>query len=527
VIEDGRATVSATAQSHNSHPSMPKDQSPAELLTAGLIHEIRHPLMGIKLGLQLIQRAVGEQIAGQAEWPMVLSQVARLEDLLRSYQRFLSPELAGPGVFELGPVMAQAIDLCMIRLKSLGDRFTYVPPPGGVYAHGTPDALTHALTNVIFNALDAVNEKGQTGRIQVRAMPSATNDGRIEVRVSDEGSGIGAKVTERIFEPRFSTKPRDKGSGLGLSIARRMMEAAGGEVTVVERDDVFRLPWATTEFRIALWARVPAAAEKNPADAKRSVLLVEDDTVICTMLTRGLELSGYAVTATGSAEEAMLLIGAKHYDAVVTDKNLPGKSGEEVARTARAKSREIALVMMTGYSSRESAREMHALRADAYLTKPFEIGDLTQVLAQAIGRRKGQATVLARIKLNPPPLPIYRIAVVEPDAKDCLRLEKLIRDQGMNPLLREDVLTALDESPPLDALVVNSGSLTDAIKQRLLDLEIARPEFRVILISPAENMSETITAILLNAAVQLIQPWTDAHAAEELRRGLDPREVLR
>ena len=257
------------------------------------------------------------------------------------------------------------------------------------------------------------------------------------------------------------------------------------------------------------------------------MLLVEDDTSICVMLKRGLELSGYAVTTAGTAEDGIALLQTQRFDAVVTDKNLPGKSGEEVARAVRAQSREVVLVMMSGYSSRESAKQMQLLRADAYLTKPFEIADLTRLLGQVIGRRSGQATVLARIKLSPPPRPVHRIAIVEPHVKDCGRLEKLIREQGLNPQVCADVLAALDASPPPDALVVNSACLTDAIIQRLLTLEVDRPEFRVLLISPVESMSESINAILLNAAVQLVQPWTDDHAAEELRRGLDPREVLR
>ena len=512
---------------------MAREQTPAELLTAGLIHEIRHPLMGIKLGLQLIQRAVGDEVSRQAEWPMVLSQVARLEELLKSYQHFLSPEAAGPAVFELEPVMQRAIDLCLLRLDRLGKRFSYEPPPGGVYAHGTPGALTHALTNVLFNALDAVDAEGTTGRISVRVMPSATNDGRIEVRVSDEGSGISPQLVERIFEPRFTTKPRDKGSGLGLSIARRMMEAAGGEVTVVDKTDLFRQPWAATEFRIALWAQVPTAkAVETPAPVAQpkargcAVLLVEDDTVICSMLKRGLEMSGYAVQATATAEEALALIETTQFDAVITDKNLPGKSGEDVARAVRAKSRESALVMMTGYSSRESAREMQLLRADAYLTKPFEITDLTRLLGQVIGRRKGQATVLARIKLTAAPRPLQRVVIVEPNPTDCARLEQRVSALSLSPLVRTDVLAALAEAPAADALIINSTCLTDAIQQQLLDLQLSRPEFRVVLISRAESMAESILAILLNAA-QLVQPWTDAHAASELRHALDPREVLR
>gem|GEM_PF-2188655 len=486
-----------------------KEQPPAELLTAGLIHELRHPLMGIKLGLQLIQRGAGEAVSKQAEWPMVMSQLARLEELLRSYQRFLSPEAAGPGLFELAPVVQQAIDLCQLRLKRLGAKFSYEPPPSGVFAHGGPDALTHALTNVLFNALDAV---GDAGRICVRVCSSAKHDGRIEVRVSDEGTGIAPAILERIFEPRFTTKPVEKGSGLGLAIARRMMEAAGGEVGVVERADPLRLPWATTEFRILLWAKVdaPAAVAPSPQnDALPTVLLVEDDVAIGPMLQRGLELGGYAVTTVRTAEEAMPLLKSQRFDAVLTDKNLPGASGEDVARAVRAASEDTALVMMTGYASRESVRELQAQRADAYLLKPFELPDLQRLVGQVIARRRNQPKVKRAA---------VKVVVVEPDANDCARLEKLLLGMKVQPMVRGDVLAALDEAP--DALIISSGRLTEAIKQRILALEVERPGLRVVLLSPFESMTESINAILLNAAGQLVAGWSDEAAAAVLQRAL-------
>ncbi len=498
-----------------------------DLLAAGLIHEIRHPLMGIKLGLQLVQKAMGEELIRQAEWPMVLGQVKRLEDLLASYQLLLSPDQDPPTRFEVGPIVAQAIDLCMLRLQKLGKQFTAAPLSEKVFAFGTPSTLLHALINVVHNALDALEDLGSTGRLGVRVMTNVRGDGRVDVRVSDEGSGITPEAAERVFEPRFTTKPREKGSGLGLAIARRMMESVGGEVMIVDARDPGRLPWAKTELRITLG--VQPAAEKPapaPAPASRRILLVEDDVAIRTILTRGLQGYGYHVVSAASAEEALMMIGSATFDAVVTDKNLPGKSGVEVARAVRAQSQDVVLVMMTGYSSRESAKEMHHLGADAYVTKPFDTADLATLIEQLVLRRVARNTLLQRLAGGEAPGVINRIVVIEPDPADRVRLARLIDARKLTALVRQNVIAALDEVPAPHALVVDSASLTDAAKLRIAAMQAQRPDFKVVLLSPVDNTTEFLVGILLNASAQLFRPWTDEAFADALRRSLETKQPL-
>ncbi len=496
-----------------------------DLLAAGLIHEIRHPLMGIKLGLQLVQKAMGEELVRQAEWPMVLGQVKRLEDLLASYQLLLSPDQDPATRFEVGPVVAQAVDLCMLRLQKLGKQFVSVPPPGAVFGYGTPSALLHALVNVLINSLDAVEEAGNGGRLNVRVLTSPRGDGRVEVRVSDEGSGISEAAAGRVFEPRFTTKAREKGSGLGLSIARRMMESVGGEVMIVEAKDPQRLPWAKTELRIVLGVR-PPEEKPAPPPAPRRLLLVEDDVAIRTILKKGLQQFGYHVVSAASAEEALLMIESAPFDAVVTDKNLPGKNGLDVARAVRAKSEDVVLVMMTGYSSRESAKEMQHLGADAYVTKPFDTVELATLVDQLILRRLARHALRDRLSRGEVPGIVNRVVVVDSEAKDRVRLAHLLDAAGLTPLVRHDVLAALTEIPAPHALVVDSGRLSEDAKLKIAAMQAQRPDFKVILLSPADNTTEFLTGILLNASAQLFRPWKDEAFVDALRRSFESKEPL-
>jgi len=93
-------------------PSLEADASrqPTDLLTPGLIHEMRHPLLGIKAGLQLIAAQLGDGVTALDEWTMVTAQVKRLEELFRSYQEFLSPEHVSACQFPVQPVLQQAVN---------------------------------------------------------------------------------------------------------------------------------------------------------------------------------------------------------------------------------------------------------------------------------------------------------------------------------------------------------------------------------------------------------------------------------
>jgi signal transduction histidine kinase len=214
------------------------------LLEAELLHEMRHPLLGIKAGLELLSRALGPQLTGLDDFRLVGSQVSRLEELVRTWQDLFASPLSGAVTFGVEPVVSRALDLFGHRLRPLGDRFSYVPD-ADAKGHGVAQALLHATSNLVANALDEA-ERGP-GRVLVRVLDAAQ---QVEVRVSDEGSGIAAANRERIFERRFTTKER--GSGLGLYIAHSLMERSGGRVWLVGEDDPSRAAWARTEFAISL-----------------------------------------------------------------------------------------------------------------------------------------------------------------------------------------------------------------------------------------------------------------------------------
>jgi C4-dicarboxylate-specific signal transduction histidine kinase len=192
---------------------------------------------------------MGPVLAGREEWQLLRQQLGRLAEVMAGYDELFHAGEAREAAFDVGPAVSRAVQLLAHRVRPLARRFALVPAEAPVRGFGSPAALVHAATNVLGNALDAVEGAGRDARVAVRVLPAARG---AQIRVSDEGPGIPADVRARLFEPRFSTKPPERGSGLGLHLSRRLLARFGGEVFLVDERDPRRLPWAVTEFCIQL-----------------------------------------------------------------------------------------------------------------------------------------------------------------------------------------------------------------------------------------------------------------------------------
>jgi C4-dicarboxylate-specific signal transduction histidine kinase len=236
--------------------AVPLEGLDAELFAPGLLHELRQPLMGADAAATLLERSLGAALTGAEDWRLLRGQLARLAEIVSGFEELLGPSVTPPVPFAVGPTVGRAVELLAHRLRPLGSRFALALGPGGLQGFGRPAALVHAATNLVANALDAIEGAPGAPRLEVRVL-AARGDGPVEVHVSDEGVGLSAEARARIFEPRFTTKAPGKGTGLGLHVARRLMAQDGGEVYLVAEEDPARLPWAVTEFCVV----VPAPAQ--------------------------------------------------------------------------------------------------------------------------------------------------------------------------------------------------------------------------------------------------------------------------
>lgn len=239
-----------------------------DLHTSGLVHELRQPLTGLGAGLALLARELGAAVTGLEGWKLASAQQLRLQETLETYEQLMTPGETAASPFAVDVVVRRAVAELRYRIDASGVRFASAVDADVPRAHGLPGAVHHAVTNLLANALDAVEEAGAGRRIEVRV--ARTPEGRAQVRVADEGTGIPPRLRARLFTPRFTTKPH--GNGLGLALSRRMMRGSGGEVRVAEDDDPARPAWASTELVVDLAAGPDAPAAQTPAPPSRARL---------------------------------------------------------------------------------------------------------------------------------------------------------------------------------------------------------------------------------------------------------------
>jgi signal transduction histidine kinase len=218
-------------------------------LAAGLAHEIRNPLGGIKAAMQVLSAEGHFPETDRRVLRNVIREVAHVESLMTQFLSFTRP--AKPQLVELNVNDAVEMTLAFYAMSQAQppDRPTPVrivtdlrPVPDTL---ADPVQLQQVLLNLILNAVDAMPSGGQ---LEVRTRLGDQPD-FVDIAVSDTGRGISQENARRLFQPFFTTKP--KGTGLGLATSKQLIEQHGGSISVAPN------PGGGTIFRVHL--PLPAA----------------------------------------------------------------------------------------------------------------------------------------------------------------------------------------------------------------------------------------------------------------------------
>jgi PAS domain S-box-containing protein len=243
--------------------------------------------------------------------------------------------------------------------------------------------LETALLNAAFNARDAMPEGGRLA-LTTRHLPGeGEGGGEVRIDIADTGTGMSAEVLDRAFEPFFTTKRVGEGTGLGLSQIHGFAAQAGG------RAEIRSAPGQGTTVSIILPATAKplgkAVDKPRRPVARRGlrVLLVEDNEHVREFAHHLLDELGYRVLSAASAEEALDVMAHQPVDLLFTDVVMPGRSGLELARLARAGNPALPVLLASGYSEEivgSAGSEFEIVR------KPYDVALLEAALGQALER---------------------------------------------------------------------------------------------------------------------------------------------
>jgi CheY-like chemotaxis protein len=212
--------------------------------------------------------------------------------------------------------------------------------------------------------------------------------------VRDNGSGMDQATVARIFEPFFTTKRVGEGTGLGLAVVHGIAQEHGASI------EVQSVPGEGTTFRICFPAAqaTAQAAAAQPADRApahgqgRHILYVDDDESIVFLMTRLLERQGYRVSGYTDAQEALAAARAQPgaFDLAVTDYNMPGMSGLEVARALREIRADLPVALASGYITEELRAQAPEAGVSELIYKPNTVDDFCDVVARLANRLRGR-----------------------------------------------------------------------------------------------------------------------------------------
>jgi signal transduction histidine kinase/DNA-binding response OmpR family regulator len=270
---------------------------------------------------------------------------------------------------------------------------------GGWHVHADAEQLADILINLGRNGIEAMPSGGALTIATARILAGQADGGlpsREYVRfdVIDEGVGIAAELLPRIFDPFFTTKAPGGGAGLGLATVYGVLQQHGGGVTVETargRGTIFHVfvPRSREPARRAPDDASPTApqAPRAAPGTAGTILLVDDEASVRRPLRLALEHHGFRVVEAADGEEGLAAHASASglVDLVVVDHHMPRLSGVTVLEELKRRAPALPVVLVSGHSLAELGGD--TLMPDAFLRKPFELGELVAVVGRLLGRR--------------------------------------------------------------------------------------------------------------------------------------------
>jgi PAS domain S-box-containing protein len=213
--------------------------------SAGLAHEIRNPLNGANLQLQLLERRLAKFVDAEhvptllEPVTIVRGELERLSRLVSEFLSFARPVAVQAHDLDLVELTRQVVELERHVATDRGCALELLAPEGAVVVEVDPERIKQVLLNLVRNAIDAARS-----RVEVTV---ARDGAGAQILVIDDGPGISAEHLPRIFEPFFTTK--ESGTGLGMAITHAIVERHGGTISIASDHG--------TRMTVSLGRRVP------------------------------------------------------------------------------------------------------------------------------------------------------------------------------------------------------------------------------------------------------------------------------
>ena len=366
-------------------------------LTGGIAHDFNNLLTGIIGSLDLVRRRMAtdrsDDIARFIEAASTSAlRAATLTHRLLAFARRQSLDIRSTDINRLVASMQDLLHRTLgerIELRLMLDANLWT-------AFTDPNQLESALLNLAINARDAMPDGGRmtietanAGRDAARSslQEDVEPGDYVVVSVSDTGTGMPPNVVTKAIDPFFTTKPIGEGTGLGLSMIYGFTKQSRGHLRIYSelgRGTAVKLYLPRT-LQDAVDLNILAA--EPPRGQGETILVVEDDAAVRSVIREVLEELGYEVIATSDARPAIpLLKSARRIDLMISDVVLPHVDGRKLADIARGFRPDLKVLFVTGYAENATYRSNFLGPGMDMLTKPFALDVLGAKVPRDAGR---------------------------------------------------------------------------------------------------------------------------------------------
>jgi signal transduction histidine kinase/putative methionine-R-sulfoxide reductase with GAF domain/ActR/RegA family two-component response regulator len=347
-------------------------------MAAGIAHDLNNMLAAIlgQVELLRLRAATPDVQEGLTLLETAATDGAGIVRRLQDFSRQRTSSALTP--LDLGALVLEAVEIARPRWrdeaqrrgKAIDVRVEVAEIPH-ILGHATD--IREALTNLIFNAVDAMPQGGSLAFI------GRAEDNAVLLRVADNGVGMPEEIRDHIFEPFFTTKGL-RGTGLGLSVVYGIMERHGGRIDVESTPGVGTT--FTLRFQVAPQGeparRSPAARETAPP---RRLVLIDDDAMVRQTLASLLRAYGQVVFEAESGPAGLAILEEQAVEVVLTDLGMPEMTGWEVARKVKERYPRLPILLLTGWGDQVVMEAEERTLVDKVLSKPVPL----ELLLQALG----------------------------------------------------------------------------------------------------------------------------------------------
>ena len=363
----------------------------------GITHDLNNMLYPIILNLQMLAQDSPTAPSRDETIQLILSAAYRQRDLLRQILSFSRQNGQSLKPIEISGLVEETVTFIRSSLPSTIEIHLDIGARDGRIL-GNASQIQQIVMNLCRNAADAIEP--DTGVIEVGLAHAELPQGLVSLEtpegeylrltVRDTGCGMKPEVMGHIFEPFYTTKEVGRGSGMGLSVIHGIIKSHGGVITVESR------PGNGSLFTVYLPVTTKMAEERQEdrtmplRGEPKSILLVDDEAIILSSVSKVLKVLGFEVTAAGGGPEALELFSAhpEGFDLVITDHTMPGMTGIELAERLRDIRPDIPLILCSGFSDAVDRKRFAGIGISELLPKPADMQEIGEAVERALRKRQ-------------------------------------------------------------------------------------------------------------------------------------------